>query len=280
MRNLLEGVLRKLDLRFHRAVSAVSGKRISYSQLGEDVWVFQNFLNRPVKDAILVEVGSYNGVDFANTLLFERFAKGRYILIEPAELSSEHCRRNRARALVLRCAISDSYEVVTLLGDSSLSGITKHLSKEYAQEWAIEDAESQAVVSLPLDAVVTMERLAYIDVLSVDVQGAELAVLQGINWSTPIGCIILEVENRDKTKDELCRSILRKQGFEYQVRLGVSEIWTHPRYPRQTDLFDTSRMRNVNSFLFPYLEPGWRSSILQTLEDPANETEHGLVQSD
>ena len=62
VRNLQERILRKLDVRTHRVVSACSGKLISYSQLGEDVWIFQNFLNRPVDDAVLLEVGSFDGV--------------------------------------------------------------------------------------------------------------------------------------------------------------------------------------------------------------------------
>ncbi len=101
VRNLQEKILRKPHVRTHRVVGGCSGKLISCSQLGEDVWIFQNFLNRPVRDAVLVEVGSYDGVAYSNTLLFERFAKGQYVLIEPAESAFRSCRKFRANALVL-----------------------------------------------------------------------------------------------------------------------------------------------------------------------------------
>ncbi len=151
-----------------------------------------------------------------------------------------------------------------------------YLSGEYVDEWGLQDVEVQNVLALPLEAVVRRERLQFIDVLSVDVQGAELAVLQGIDWSTPIGCIILEAEDRDRRKDETCRAILREQGFDYQVRLGVSEIWVHPYYFRKTKLFDEARGRNLNDFLFPYLEPGCRSEILEALTNSATRTKRGV----
>ena len=167
-------------------------------------------------------------------------------------------------------------ETDSLLGDSSLSGITEYLSGDYVDEWGLQDVEVQDVRALPLEAVVRRERLQFIDVLSVDVQGAELAVLQGIDWSTPVGCIALEAEDRDGGKDEMCRAILREQGFEYQVRLGVSEIWIHPYYFRRTKLFDEARGHNLNDFLFPYLEPDCRSEIFEALANSATRTKRGV----
>jgi len=221
-------------------------------------------------DSVLVEVGSYEGIEYSNTLLLERLAPGVTLLIEPAESSFRECQTNRPLARVYRCAISDRFETVTLLGDSALAGVGKHLPEGYIEDWALQDAAVQEVVALPLNALLAMELIHYVDVLSIDVQGAELVVLEGIDWSMPIGCIVLELEDRDRSKDQACRTILLDNGFEFRVRLGVSEIWTQPHYPRRKVLFDEGRRRDVNGFLFPYLEPIWRESILRVLEGKAN----------
>lgn len=42
-----------------------------YSQQGEDIYIYRNFINKQVPDGIFVELGAMNGVTYSNTKFFE-----------------------------------------------------------------------------------------------------------------------------------------------------------------------------------------------------------------
>jgi len=48
-------------------------KPIFYSQLGEDLYIFKNFINKIVKDGIFIELGALDGITtiFRKTILFQ-----------------------------------------------------------------------------------------------------------------------------------------------------------------------------------------------------------------
>ena len=263
--DISEKVTRRLGLVWHPWIARSTRRRISYSQLGEDIWIFRNYFNQSVSDAVLVEIGAHSGLHYSNSLLLEHITRGKTILVEPAELGFSQCLVNRPHARVYGCAISSRFEVLELLGDSAVAGIATNLSAEYIRQWNLAEATRSEVVALPLWALARIEHLEYIDVLSIDVQGSELAVLQGVDWNLPIGCLVVELEGHDEERDLNARSLLKEQGFDFRVRLGVSEIWTNRQYFRRNELFDPQLLEPVERFLTPYLEPAWRERILGTL---------------
>ena len=48
-------------------------------------------------------------------------------------------------------------------------------------------------------------KIPYIDLLSIDVQGGELAVLETMDFNIPVYVIIIELDEGDKIKDNKCR---------------------------------------------------------------------------
>ena len=258
-------VVRALPVRFHEVCASSLGARVSYSQMGEDIWLFDNWFNQPVDDAVLVEIGAYSGVIYSNSLMLERLTKGRTLLVEPVNDSFLACRRQRPNAMVYGCASGERFGVMEILGDSAVAGLVDEISESYIAQWGLGSECLQESVVLPLWALMRIERLDYVDVLSLDIQGSELSTLRGIDWSIPIGCFVIELENQDPRKDEECREILSDQGFVFQKRLGVSEMWTNPTYFRKGHLFNENRRPFRDEFLTPYLEPHLRDEVLESL---------------
>ena len=66
-----------------------------YSQQGEDLLIYRNFINIPVKDSIFLELGACDGIIFSNTLFFEKYLGFRGILIEPVKEFYDRLIENR-----------------------------------------------------------------------------------------------------------------------------------------------------------------------------------------
>ena len=57
-----------------------------YSQLGEDIYIFKNFINKKVEDGIFVELGAMDGIIYSNSKFFEDTLNFKGVLIEPTSL--------------------------------------------------------------------------------------------------------------------------------------------------------------------------------------------------
>jgi hypothetical protein len=95
----------------------------SYSQLGEDIFCFQNFINVPRGDVVLLEVGTYDGKTYSNTLDLEKYHQCKCILVELSALNVRQIYKNRPDASVYNVAIMPQFGLSELLGDTPLSGI-------------------------------------------------------------------------------------------------------------------------------------------------------------
>ena len=234
----------------------------SYSQLGEDVYCFQNFMNIPRKDAVLFEVGAYDGLVYSNTLALEEFNGCHCVLIEPSPLNARKIFQNRPKASVHRLAIMGDFGVCAFLGDSPVSGVKSALTQDYIMTWELDKSREYGVLSAPLKAVMEAERVAYVDFMSIDVQGAELLVLGSMSWDIPIGVICIELEGQHPEHDDACRAMLQERGFRLKARLHISEFWYAPDYFRSGLLFDPNRKTHrLDSFDHQYFTEGWRAGL-------------------
>src|ERR1700722_4426554 len=78
----------------------------SFSQFGQDKFVFERFFKDSREPGVFVEIGAYDGVTFSNTLLFEELG-WRGICIEPMPSAFEKLQAARA-AICVNCAVSDN----------------------------------------------------------------------------------------------------------------------------------------------------------------------------
>jgi FkbM family methyltransferase len=233
----------------------------SYSQLGEDVFVFQNFMNIPRRDVVLFEIGAYDGQTYSNTLALELFHDCKCVLVEPSPINVKEIHANRPKASIHQVAIMPGFGVCDFVGHTPVAGVRSELTDEYIDHWNLGTADAYKVISAPFETITSIEQVQYIDFISIDVQGAEFSVLCSTNWTIPTGVICIELEGQHEQYDEACRGILRAMGFQFKARLHISEFWYNPDYFRANLLFDAERRIPFESFEFLHFHEPFYSEL-------------------
>jgi FkbM family methyltransferase len=227
------------------------------SQLGQDLflnrWIFKN--GGP---GFFVDVGAFDGELGSNTWFFEKRLGWKGIAFEPNPPAFAALTRTRSCQGIKGCAYNRDGEVTFLAlsendhhkrakrllrptslssmlfdpqhGAVMLSGIRDHISNmprvEQARDtWHLDEA----LVTVPcyrIDTVLEQAGVSTVDYLSVDVEGAELEVMQGIDFAT-VQVNVIGTEHSPRFP-EVYR-LLTGSGFEYHGLLFFDEIFVNRR---------------------------------------------------
>ncbi len=143
-----------------------------------------------------VELGANDGVSQSNTLYYEKYRGWKGLLVEPAPHNYLQCRANRSAANSIHCAACVSFayraEFVRIAYSNLMStplGLATDISDPLAHAQSgraflgqSEDVFEYGAVARTLnDLLLTAGAPKSIDFLSLDVEGAELEVLQGVD---------------------------------------------------------------------------------------------------
>ncbi len=141
----------------------------------------------PDRSGVFVEVGAFDGYRYSNTYFLERFRGWRGVLIEPIPESFALCVRERPGSQVFNCAL------VAPGGPSRLTlSYGGPLSAERSRErdrteldrgtsFGWEETYEVTVPARPLTAVLDEAGVHSIDFLTLDVEGAEVDALRGLD---------------------------------------------------------------------------------------------------
>lgn len=148
------------------------------------------------RDGFFVEAGGNDGISQSNTLYFEKYLGWRGLLIEAIPTLAEKCRQNRPLCAVENCAlVSWNYSDRTIEmhyrdlmsmvkgGMADPADEARHLA---LGEGFMKPGDAPQVLSVPaktLGHVLDKHRVSNIDLLSLDVEGYEVEVLQGIDFN-------------------------------------------------------------------------------------------------
>lgn len=190
-----------------------------------------------------VELGANDGVAQSNTLALELAFGWRGLLIEPIGSTFERLRKNRShrRNFLLRAAcVGVSYDSSTVeIIYSNLMSVPKGLDSDIIDPLAHAQSGSQFLAKgdpvrvevVPAMTLTTALQLAKaparIGLVSLDVEGAELEVLRGLDFSEFVVDWML-IESRDPSR---ISSYLRKKGFYL-----FSALTSHDFLFRRNDL--------------------------------------------
>ena len=171
-------------------------KKKSYAMDNEDTTVLNYFKDK--KNGFYVDVGCYHPIHRNNTyLLHKQDWKG--INIDTSEFSIDLFNHMRPNDLNYNCAISNKNEMIKLFYQKELSQLstTERDQAETVFQGNIKEKEIQAFT---LDEILNRDKYknTKIDFLDIDVEGADLKVLEGLSF--------------DKFKPELvCVEIHKKE---------------------------------------------------------------------
>jgi len=237
-----------------------------YSQQGEDTYVFKNFINKFNSSGIFVELGGMNGLTYSNTKFFEDNLGFSGTLIEPTEQYKQLV-KNRPLCNNYNLAVNYTTGPVKIIGNYATAGIIDTMSEEFKNHWH-KNSNEYFVEGQPFKDILQKSDIKYIDLLSIDVEGAELIVLKTFDFNIPVYVIVIELDNHTPEKDQECRHILQTNGFTFKKRFCINEFWINESYSRKNDLFDDSIPKPdllVNTNKFPFMERGCVNEIIKAL---------------
>lgn len=197
-----------------------------WSQNGEDEWLDRHFHRKA--HGFYVEVGAYDGVNLSNTRYFEgRGWTG--ILIEPDPVMADRCRQSRPRSKTFQCAAGapGAEPYVTfhrVAGGEAYSSTTLDAAHQQrlgkmGLEW-----QSMRVPQRTLDSILEEVSPPAIDFVSIDVEGGELAVLQGFDLARWKPGVVL-VENNAKRRAAAIRRYFVGKGYAYSHSIDVNDFY-------------------------------------------------------
>jgi len=219
---------------------------VFYGQQGEDLDVFVDFFREsPVEKGVFVEVGAGNGVEFSNTHFFEKSLGWRGVLVEPNPAFTQLLKEVRPGSYVAPCVAgsTDSVATFAIHEDKWAQSHRTDVNSDILQRKLSENSQTTEI-TVPvrrLGDILHEANISYVDFLSVDVEGSEIEVLEGMDWSIPIHVVVVEMTAgvcplTERRVGQVVQT-LKDEGFVFHKSLGCNEVWVNPTYLLQRSAY-------------------------------------------
>jgi len=190
-------------------------KKKTYSMDGEDLIIFDYFKNK--KEGFFIDVGCYHPIHRNNTFLL--YKKGwRGINIDIHSFSIDLFNYIRTKDLNYNFAVSDKNEKLNMYYQKELSQLST-IEYEQAKKVFQGPIKEKKIQALTLNEILKKSKIEKkIDLLDIDVEGADLKVLQSLSF--------------DKHKPELIcveiheKSIKESKTFKFLDSCNYELIWS------------------------------------------------------
>lgn len=186
-----------------------------FSQIGQDEYYIEKIIQRR-KGGKFLDVGAHDGIRTSNTYALEKYLGWTGVCIEANEELAKRCKQNRPGSQAIHAAVwSEEHEVVFQLphsGNDFLSRIGGLSVNEnyFAQDFT--QTIDVAMTARPLRDLLGPGK-HYFDYFSLDVEGAELHALQGIDWeNTSFGYVAIEFGHREEFRRSI-ESFMVARGY-------------------------------------------------------------------
>jgi FkbM family methyltransferase len=194
-------------------------------QAGQDLVAYLYF--RGKREGFFLDIGAHDGRTYSNSFVFEQLG-WRGACVEPLPGVFERLRQNR-RCDCYRAALAPSSDpeaaFIHAVGVDTLSGLESEMAAGHG-DWILR--EGGRPERLLVQAISFCELMARypdrrsIDFLSLDVEGAELAILRTVDFDRyPIGLITVECVERG----EELRAFMAAKGYGVLADLGLDLVF-------------------------------------------------------
>lgn len=164
-----------------------------HGQINQDKWVLEKWLqqgNSIGDKGYFVDVGAFDGVQFSNSLLFEKL-DWNGVCIEASAASAEKCKQNR-KCDVVQAIVTGKEGGQELFVRNEIEPMLSHVTRSHSQGY------SNATRSLT-GILKDVNAPRKIDYLSIDVEGVDFEVLQGLDMQQyDVGLITIEHNGQDQ----------------------------------------------------------------------------------
>lgn len=210
-------------------------KNESYCDDHEDLFIY-NAAKRVLKkdSGFYVDIGANDGVTGSTTYYLEQ--KGwTGVLVEPNPELHKILQEKRPNSRLQKCLISDqnidTFYIVK--GEGNLHGLSRIEKSEKFSEHVAKhagDIEEVDVKSMTFhDLLKTENAPAFIDFVSLDVEGHELNVLKTFDFNA-YEVFLFCIEDNSKGRSRVIEEYLKERGYVLIARTGVNDWYTLQRY--------------------------------------------------
>ncbi len=200
-----------------------------FSQAGQDRYLNERIF-RNKRDGTFVEIGGYDGWTGSNCVFFEKVLGWTGLMVEPSPQLVGRIGETRS-ARIIQAAVSDRDGAAEFLevtsGLTQMGGLIDHYHAETLQRVRRDERHSELSSRCARRAWMRCSAptglVRQIDYCSIDVEGAERAVLRSMDFDE-FDISVLSIEN-NRPGRESYEDIMAPAGYRQVAVLGVDEIW-------------------------------------------------------
>ncbi len=183
----------------------ISGK-ISQSFYGDDILLWRYFKLRNIRNGFFIDIGAYHPKFNNNTWRLRKQLGFRGISIEPTE-RIKLFRKYRKNDINIQCLIGDKVDKVDFYYSSEEPQISGTDRSKLIKKPDI----LMKIWQTTLSRIVEQYNVTKIDLLDIDIEGTEMEVLRGYDWSVMPRLILIE---DDKDTEERIKPFLTMKGYK------------------------------------------------------------------
>lgn len=175
-----------------------------------------------------VDIGAHHPFRFSNTYALYK-AGWSGINIDPMPKSMEKFRRFRPRDINLEIAIGASQDIKPyyIFEERALNTFDESLARDYARLSRLVDVIS--IPCYPINAILARYASAPIDLLSIDVEGQDMAILSTLDFAVYAPRVVLaESFSQDLMRDPLV-SFMQTKGYNLLAKTTRTCIFVRAR---------------------------------------------------
>jgi len=189
-------------------------------QDAEDKYAFEHFFNG-VRGGSYLELGAHNGNHLSNTKSLHDFYGWRGVMIEANPVDYALLADNRPFDITVHAAICASHGSVHYVSNGVVGGIWELMPQSFRDRWhaGVDPSLLPMVPCLPLKDVLAAHNVTHINFFSLDVEGAELSVLESMDFGrVSFDVIVIEADEHNEAKNVGVRKFLAAKGYSLHGR--------------------------------------------------------------
>lgn len=186
-----------------------------YSQIGQDKYFIEN-IAKYKRNGTFLDIGANDGITESNTICLEKEYGWSGICIEANETLAKICASNRSSSVVLCSVVWSSETIVDFTEPKNGKNLLSRIDNiGWNNNYFVEDFKEAFISKRKTTTIKNIlgNNNQYFDYLSLDIEGAELEALKGIDWNTTqFGFMTIEYGNREDYK-HLIIKFLKDHGY-------------------------------------------------------------------
>jgi FkbM family methyltransferase len=204
------------------------------SQWRQDRFIYENLMQ--FRNGTYFEVGAHDGETLSNTYFFEHALGWHGALVEMQPHFIPEIRRKRPHATVFGCGLGPARETLLYLEAGDRSGLLRYVEHAGIEHLEIVHRHTEPkpeyrihwVDVRPLMEVIAEARIGHIDYFSLDVEGAEMAILRSIDFEK-VAIDLFTIED-NAARWVAPRAVLEPLGYSWIGALGMDGFFLHERF--------------------------------------------------